>query len=145
MVFCTFFNTLDPNVSQKKNIESRVLNNGWSSSFFELQRGVSQGCPLSPYLFILSARILAKAIRFNDNIIFVNDTDIQISQYIEVVWPYISPSLLMGWPLSAEKNKTHKRPVLVSSANPTYKRFPHQNWYKMKTRTALFEVAPQKS
>ena len=36
------------------NIKSCVLNNGWSSNFLNLQRGVRQGCPLSPYLFILS-------------------------------------------------------------------------------------------
>ena len=45
--------------------ESCVLNNGWASNFFEIQRGVRQGCPLSPYLFVLSVEVLAKAIREN--------------------------------------------------------------------------------
>ena len=67
------------------NIESCVLNNGWSSNFFNLQRGVRQGCPLSPYLFILSVETLGKAIRANTTIkgIPVNNTEIKISQYTD--------------------------------------------------------------
>ena len=73
--FKTFYN----------NIESCILNNGWASNFFSVHRGVHQGCPLSSYLFILSAKILAKAIRKNADIkgLMVKHTEIKLSQYAD--------------------------------------------------------------
>ena len=67
------------------NTESCILNNGWSSAFFKLGRGVRQGCPLSPYLFILCAEILAETIRKNENYkgITINEQSIKISQYAD--------------------------------------------------------------
>ena len=46
-----------------KNISSCVINNGMCTSHFEIQRGVRQGDPMSPYLFIIVAEVLSTSIR----------------------------------------------------------------------------------
>lgn len=50
------------------DISSCVINNGYSSHFFKVSRGIRQGCPLSAYLFLLVAELLAISIKNNPNI-----------------------------------------------------------------------------
>ena len=50
------------------NIESCVLNNGHSIGWFQLQRGIRQGCPLSTALFVIAIELLAIAARSNCNL-----------------------------------------------------------------------------
>ena len=67
------------------DISSSIQNNGWASEFFTLHRGVRQGCPLSPYLFILCAEILGNAVRTDNGVrgIKILNTECKLSQYAD--------------------------------------------------------------
>ena len=45
------------------DISSCVLNNGYASKHFHLERGVLQGCPLSSTLLVIAIELLAQSIR----------------------------------------------------------------------------------
>ena len=65
--------------------ESCIINNGWTSTFFKMERGVRQGCPLSPYLFIIAVEVLASAIREHKNLtgFTIDGNQIKLSQYAD--------------------------------------------------------------
>ena len=67
------------------NIESAVQNNGFITNWFKPSKGVRQGCPLSPYLFILSAEVLSNKIRQESNVrgIKVFGKEIKLSQFAD--------------------------------------------------------------
>ena len=74
-----------------KNACGRILNYGWLSNTFSIQKGVRQGCPLSALLFILVVEALAVRIKENNDIQGLNiphpDTtqneEIKIVQYAD--------------------------------------------------------------
>jgi len=67
------------------NAESSVINNGFTTRQLKLSRGVTQGCPISPYLFILSSEILASKIRQDNSIcvIFLFHKELKSSQFAD--------------------------------------------------------------
>ena len=65
--------------------ESCVSNNGESSQYFKLERGVRQGDQLSAYLFILCMEIMSSSILRSDAIqgLTINSQEIKLLQYAD--------------------------------------------------------------
>ena len=62
-----------------------VLNNGYTSEWFEPKRGIMQGCPISGMLFNLAVELLAIKVRHQVSIrgVMINNIEIKISQYAD--------------------------------------------------------------
>ena len=65
------------------NIESAMLNNGYTTNWFKPSKGVRQGCPLSPFLFILSAELMSIKIRHDPRVKGINlfGNELKLSQF----------------------------------------------------------------
>ena len=68
------------------DIFSHVLVNGFTSEAFRVTRGVRQGCPLSPLLYILVAETIASAVRKDldiDGFLLPNGRTMKVFQYAD--------------------------------------------------------------
>ena len=66
--------------------------NGETLKAFQLKSGTRQGCPLSPYLFNIVLRVLAKSIREQKqiNIIQIGKEEVKLSLFADDMILYIS-------------------------------------------------------
>ena len=78
-----------------KNISSCVTNNGFSTPSFNLKRGVRQGDPLSPSLFIIVLELSALSIRNNEQIkgIAVDGSEIKLVIFADDMTSFVRDKL----------------------------------------------------
>ncbi|GFR64029.1 reverse transcriptase [Elysia marginata] len=64
-----------------------VKNGGYLSREFQINRGVRQGCPIAPLIFLLAAEVLAQSIRQNNRIhgikLPMSDKSVKIKQFAD--------------------------------------------------------------
>ena len=83
-------------------VQSAVNVNGYLFSFFDLSRGVRQGCPLSPLSYVLGFEVLAVNIRCNPRISGLSLPGLSplsfISQYADDTWRgRLDPPVDLDW------------------------------------------------
>ena len=94
-----YFNFGDNFISWVKtlytNRKSYVLNNGFLSQSINMNNGIFQGCPISPYLFLLVIETMALVIRQDSNIkgIPIGQKELKISQFADDSTCFLDGSL----------------------------------------------------
>ena len=80
------------------NISSCTKNNGYASRWFELKRGVRQGCPLSGLLLVLAVELLSCSINASTDIVAIKvaNKEIKLSQYADDTTTFCKDELSLG-------------------------------------------------
>ena len=134
------------------DIESCVTNNGTSTPYFKIERGVRQGDPIAAYLFTIAIELLAIYIRENKDIqgIQVNNTNIKLSMYADdmtgLVIGISSITHLMTQVenfkqisgLGINQDKTELMPLGSSQNNPELKKLGYKIVDNMKVTGVVF-------
>ena len=76
------------------NASSCVMNNGFTTGPLTLRKGVGQGNPLSPFLFIIALKTLAIKIKEDDGIkgITIRDEPVKLSLFADDMTCFIKDS-----------------------------------------------------
>ena len=75
-----------------------VTNNGFSTPFFPISRGIRQGCPISAFLFLLVAETMAESIRASNQIKGIKISEnctLKLTQYADDTTLFLEDELLL--------------------------------------------------
>ena len=103
---------------------SCVINNGYASPFFNICRGVRQGCPLSPCLFIICIDLLAIAIRNDTNLEGISILNCDAEKEIKIFLYADDTTLLLPG-----KEEALRQVWQADCSNIQYKKFIQSNPY----------------
>jgi hypothetical protein len=72
-------------IYQENKVNSAIIMNGYLSKSIDISRGVRQGCPLSPILYILASEVFCNKIRMNPEIrgFTLDGENLKLSNYAD--------------------------------------------------------------